>query len=235
MKLKALITGASGGIGASIAARLSQDGFEVYGTSRLGSGTTLGVNHWIAGDFSTHVGINDFLKRLEQITDFDVLVNNAGINIIKSQDQVSQLEYSRIESINLRAPYQIAQVVIKKMAEKKYGRIIHIASIWSVVSKSQRSLYSTMKTGLLGMTRAMAAEWAQQNILINSISPGFVETELTKKSLTAQQQDEIKKQIPIKRFAQPQEIAEIASFLCSEKNTYLTGQNIVIDGGFTIV
>lgn len=235
MKLKALVTGASSGIGASIAARLSQDGFEVYGTSRLGSGTTLGVNHWIAGDFSTHVGINDFLKRLEQITDFDVLVNNAGINIIKSQDQVSQLEYSSIESINLRAPYQIAQVVIKKMAEKKYGRIIHIASIWSVVSKSQRSLYSTMKTGLLGMTRAMAAEWAHQDILINSISPGFVETELTKKSLTAQQQDEIKKQIPIKRFAKPQEIAEIASFLCSNKNTYLTGQNIVIDGGFTIV
>ena len=121
------------------------------------------------------------------------------------------------------------------MAKKKYGRIIHISSIWSVVSKSHRSLYSTMKTGLLGMTRAMAVEWANQDILINSISPGFVETELTKKSLTGQQQEELKKQIPIKRFAQPQEIAEVASFLCSNKNTYLTGQNIIIDGGFTIV
>ena len=235
MKLRALVTGASSGIGASIATRLSEDGFEVYGTSRLGSGTTLGVNHWIAGDFSTHVGINNFLTRLEQISSFDVLVNNAGINIIKPQGQVSQLDYTRIENINLRAPYQIAQLVIRKMAEQKYGRIIHIASIWSVVSKSYRSLYSTMKTGLLGMNRAMAVEWASSNILVNSISPGFVETELTKKSLTAQQQDEIKKQIPLKRFAQPEEIAEMVSFLSSNKNTYITGQNIIIDGGFTIV
>lgn len=235
MKKRALVTGASRGIGASIAKKLSEDGFEVYGTSTSGEGKTIGVNQWVSGDFSTQKGIDDFLIRLKKISSFDVLVNNAGINIIKSQNRVTKEDYSRIESVNLRAPYQITQMVLKQMVEKKYGRIIHIASIWSVVSKADRSLYSTMKTGLLGMTRATAVEWASHNILINTISPGFVETELTKKSLTTQQQDEIKNQIPIKRFAQPDEIAETVSFLCSTKNTYLTGQNIVIDGGFTIV
>ena len=235
MKKRALVTGASRGIGASIAKKLSEDGFEVYGTSTSGEGKTIGVNQWVSGDFSTQKGIDDFLIRLKKISSFDVLVNNAGINIIKSQNRVTKEDYSRIESVNLRAPYQITQMVLKQMVEKKYGRIIHIASIWSVVSKADRSLYSTMKTGLLGMTRATAVEWASHNILINTISPGFVETELTKKSLTTQQQDEIKNQIPIKRFAQPDEIAETVSFLCSIKNTYLTGQNIVIDGGFTIV
>ena len=234
MKKRALVTGASRGIGASIVKKLSEDGFEVYGTSTSGEGKTIGVHQWVSGDFSTQKGIDDFLTRLKKISSFDVLVNNAGINIIKSQNRVTKEDYSRMESVNLRAPYQITQMVLKQMAEKKYGRILHIASIWSVVSKANRSLYSTMKTGLLGMTRAAALEWAAHNILINSISPGFVQTELTKKSLTTEQQDVIKKQIPIKRFAQPDEIAETVSFLCSNKNTYLTGQNIIIDGGFTI-
>lgn len=234
MKQRALITGASRGIGAAIANKLCEDGFTVYGTSTSGKGKTEGVNEWIPADFSTQQQINDFLNLIEQMPPFDVLVNNAGINIIKSQNDVTKDDYSLIENINLRAPYQVSQSISRKMAVMQYGRIIHIGSIWSVVTKAHRSLYSTMKTALIGMTRATAAEWAPQNILINSISPGFVATELTEKSLTVEQQYEIKKQIPIQRFAQPNEIAEAISFLCSQKNTYLTGQNIVIDGGFTI-
>ena len=235
MKKRALVTGASRGIGASIAKKLSEDGFEVYGTSTSGEGKTIGVNQWVSGDFSTQKGIDDFLIRLKKISSFDVLVNNAGINIIKSQNRVTKEDYSRIESVNLRAPYQITQMVLKQMVEKKYGRIIHIASIWSVVSKADRSLYSTMKTGLIGLTRASAVEWASRDVLINAISPGFVETDLTKASLTKNQQSLMKDQIPLKRFALPHEIAELVYFLSSDKNTYITGQNIIIDGGFTIV
>jgi len=234
MTQRALITGATRGIGSAIANKLSEEGFIVYGTSTSGKGKTEGVTEWIQGDFSTQQQIDDFLNLIKQMPHFDVLVNNAGINIIKSQNDVTKEDYSLIENINLRAPYQIAQLVSRKMAVKQYGRIIHVGSIWSVVTKSNRSLYSTMKTALIGMTRATAVEWAPQNILINSISPGFVATELTENSLSKDQQDEIIKQIPIQRFAQPKEIAETVSFLCSRKNTYLTGQNIVIDGGFTI-
>ena len=102
------------------------------------------------------------------------------------------------------------------MAEKGYGRIVNIASIWSVVSKSQRSLYSTMKTGLIGLTRATAAEWATKNVLINSVSPGFVETALTKASLNEEQQINIVEQIPMQRFAKPSEIAEVIYVLMFE-------------------
>lgn len=235
MKQRALVTGANRGIGAAIAEKLSEDGFIVFGTSTNGSGTTKGVAEWLLADFTSQKGINNFLSSLERLESFDVLINNAGINIIKSQDEVSTEDYNRIENINLKAPYHIAKSLTTKMAEKGYGRIVHIASIWSVVSKPHRSLYSTMKTGLIGLTRATAAEWATKNVLINSVSPGFVETALTKASLNEEQQKNIVEQIPMQRFAKPSEIADVVAFLCSSKNTYLTGQNIIIDGGFTIV
>ena len=91
-----------------------------------------------------------------------------------------------------------------------------------------------MKTGIIGMTRSMAIEWAKQNILINAVSPGFVMTELTDKSLSLEEKKQLKEQVPLGRFARPEEIASVVSFLCSEENKYLTGQNIIVDGGFTI-
>ena len=140
-----------------------------------------------------------------------------------------------IQNINLKAPYQIAQYLAKNMALNGGGKIINIASIWSVISKTNRTLYSTMKTGIIGMTRSMAIEWAKQNILINAVSPGFVMTELTDKSLSVREKKEIKEQVPLGRFARPEEIASVVSFLCSKENKYLTGQNIIVDGGFTII
>tara|TARA_B100001175_G_C19513872_1_gene645800 strand:+ start:3306 stop:4016 length:711 start_codon:yes stop_codon:yes gene_type:complete len=234
-KKVALITGASRGIGLSISKKLYEDGFEIFGTSTSGNGDNKYVDHWLKADFSEEKGIDEFLLKLEKISNIYALINNAGINIIKTPGDITIEDYQVIQRVNLEAPFRISQKLAPLMAINNEGKIINIASIWSVVSKTNRSLYSTMKTGLLGMTRALAIDWAKYNILINSISPGFVETELTSKSLMLEEQNSIKNQIPIKRFAQPKEIAEIASFLCSKKNTYLTGQNIIIDGGFTIV
>ena len=104
----------------------------------------------------------------------------------------------------------------------------------SVITKEQRTLYTTMKTALSGLTRAMAVEWGPNNILVNSVSPGFVATELTRQSLTVKQHEQMKGSIPLGRFAEPAEIANVVAFLCGEDNTYLTGQNIVVDGAFSI-
>lgn len=233
-KQYALVTGANRGIGKAIATKLSEN-YTVIGTSTSGKGETKAVSIWLKANFFTSEGIIDFIALLEEQNEIKVLVNNAGINIIKPQSNVTTDDYEKIQNINLKAPYQIAQVLAEKMAKTGGGKIIHIASIWGVISKSHRSLYSTMKTGLIGTTRATAAEWAAQNVLINAVSPGFVETELTLSSLTEEEQENMKSKIPINRFAQPTEIAEIVAFLSSSNNTYLTGQNIVVDGGFTIV
>jgi 3-oxoacyl-[acyl-carrier protein] reductase len=119
------------------------------------------------------------------------------------------------------------------MSLNNKGWILNLGSIWSVISKPMRSLYSTSKSGITGMTRSMAVELASKNILINCISPGFVMTDLTRSSLSSTEIDELSRKIPMGRFAQPAEIARMAIFLTSEENTYLTGQNIVVDGGFT--
>ena len=121
------------------------------------------------------------------------------------------------------------------MLEKQWGRIINIASIWGVITKEKRSLYTSTKSALIGLTRTLAVELSASNILVNTVSPGFTETELTKTSLSQTERAALESNIPIGRFAQPNEIAQVVLFLASNSNTYLTGQNIVTDGGFTIV
>ena len=120
------------------------------------------------------------------------------------------------------------------MKKNNWGRIINIASIWGSKSKKQRTSYTTSKSALIGMTKTMAIEYAQHNILINSVSPGFTDTELTSTILSKKQKEELINQVPIKRMAKPEEIANTVAFLCSNLNTYITGQDIIIDGGFTI-
>lgn len=234
MKEYALITGASRGIGCQIAKKLSSN-YSVIGTSTSGKGNIKEVEKWLKADFSSDDGINNFLDLLESLPPIKILVNNAGINIIKPGNEITSYDYDIIQNINLKAPFKISLKISEVMVNNGGGKIINIGSIWNVKSKKNRSLYSTMKTGLIGMTRSMAIEYASKNILINSVSPGFVETELTNKSLNNDQKKSLKEQIPLKRFAKPEEVSELVYFLCSHKNTYLTGQNIVIDGGFTIV
>lgn len=234
-KERALVTGSNRGIGKAIAEKLYARGCYVVGTSTDGSGPEGFVDEWLKADFSTINGIKRFCDFIEKMNAFDVLVNNAGINIIKSQDKINDHDYDKIENINLKAPFYISRHVAKKMSNNEGGRIVNISSIWSIISKSHRTLYSTMKAGINGMTRSMSVEWGNRRILINSISPGFVKTELTKNSLSMEEMNNLKNQIPLNRFAETNEIAEVVSFLVSKKNNYITGQNIVVDGGFSII
>jgi len=148
---------------------------------------------------------------------------------------VDEADYDFVHDTNLRAPYMICREVIQGMAEKGEGRVVNIASIWSVVTKAHRSLYSSAKTGLVGLTRALAAEAGAQGVLVNLVSPGFVLTDMTRESLSPEQMIELTEQVPMKKMADPKDIAEVVRFLLSPENRYINGQNIVVDGGFSIV
>jgi 3-oxoacyl-[acyl-carrier protein] reductase len=238
----ALITGATRGIGRAIADEFIEAGANVIltGTNQseidqLNSENENKAIKWLMADFSATKSIEYFLHELNNIDFIDICVNNAGINIIKPLNEVSHKEFEQLMSVNLSAPYRIVQCLIPNMKKQNYGRIVNIASIWSQISKSGRSLYITSKTGLVGFTRSIAAENSGDNILVNAVSPGFTLTELTKQSLTKNEMKELSRQIPMGRFAEPNEIAKTVLFLCSDLNTYITGQNITVDGGFTIV
>jgi len=238
----ALITGATRGIGRAIADEFIEANAQVIltGTSQseidqLNSENENKAIKWLMADFSTSDNIKLFIDKLKNMEPIDICVNNAGINIIKPLIEVSNEEYQRIMSVNLSAPFSIVRSLIPNMKKQKYGRIVNIASIWSEISKTGRSLYTTSKTGLVGFTRSIAVENSGDNILVNAVSPGFTLTELTKQSLTKNEMKELSRQIPMGRFAEPNEIAKTVLFLCSDLNTYITGQNITVDGGFTLV
>ena len=238
----ALITGATRGIGRAIANVFIEAGADVILTGtdqsqidQLNSENEGQLIKWLMADFSTPDSIDSFIHELKNMDSIDICVNNAGINIIKPLNEISHREYEQLISVNLSAPFRIVQCLIPIMKKQHYGRIVNIASIWSQISKSGRSLYGTSKTGLVGFTRSMAVENAVDNILVNAVSPGFTLTELTKQSLTKNEMKELSRQIPMGRFAEPNEIAKTVLFLCSDLNTYITGQNITVDGGFTLV
>jgi 3-oxoacyl-[acyl-carrier protein] reductase len=162
----------------------------------------------------------------------DILINNAGLNILKPIDQIDDESVRLMMSVNLESPLRLIRHVSGYMKQQKYGRIVNISSIWSMRSKEYRTLYSMAKTGLNGMTRALARELGPYGILVNSVCPGYVDTEMTRKNVPPEEQARIAETIPLGRFAQPGEIARCIRFLISEENTYINGQTLVIDGGF---
>lgn len=165
--------------------------------------------------------------------DFAVLVNNAGINKIGHLAEYDSADFGRIQQINVWAPFMLCRAVVPGMRKKRFGRIVNITSIWGVVSKAGRSAYSASKFGLFGLSRALALEVAADNILVNCVAPGVVDTELTRGVLGEKAIAELLDRVPLGRMAQPDEIARYVRFLASEENTYMTGQNIIVDGGFT--
>ncbi len=218
-KFNALVTGASRGIGAAIVKKMRAAGINVLTPSRQQL------------DLSSNASIDAFLSGLD--VPVDILVNNAGINIIEPVMGVSDRNIEQTLQVNLVAPLRLIRGIIPNMVQRRFGRIVNISSQWSVVAKAGRATYAMSKTGLNGLTRTLALESAPYGILVNAVAPGYTNTELTKINNTADQIEEIKKLIPLSRLAEPDEIAEIVYFLCSEANSYITGQVIVADGGFS--
>lgn len=236
-----LITGATRGIGAAIADALGRDGGRRILTGvdpeRLAElqRSAPPDTTYLRADFDDPDSTRQLLEQVAALDRLDVLVNNAGINIIKNLDDVTDADFDRLLAVDLRAPFQLCRAALGPMRRAGGGRIVNVASIWSVATKARRSLYSAAKTGLVGLTRALAAELAPDGVLVNAVSPGFVRTELTRRSLSTDEIAALSEAIPLRRFAEPAEIAEVVAFLASDANRYLTGQNIVVDGGFTCV
>ena len=137
--------------------------------------------------------------------------------------------------IDLTAQTLLLKYASAGMIKNNWGRVVNFSSIWSAFSKKRRIMYSLSKAGVNGLTTAAAVELGQYNILVNAVAPGFVLTELTYQNNTMEQIKEISESVPVKRMAQPEEIAEFVYFLASPKNTFITGQTIFIDGGFSCV
>lgn len=239
-----LITGATRGIGKQIA-----DDFYNSGANLILTGTNSEqikelnekailqkkniTYHCV--DFLDIESTTKFIETLDRYERIDVCINNAGINRINLIEQTVTKDWNDIIRVNLTAPFLIMKKVSKIMKKNRYGRIINISSIWGHISKEKRSPYSSSKFGLKGLTVASSIELAKDNILVNTVSPGFVLTELTKKILSEKEMKDLCLQIPAGRLANTDDISPVVLFLSSSLNTYITGQNIIVDGGFVNV
>ncbi len=241
----ALITGGTRGIGKAVATCLHEAGAnliltgtkqaEIDSLNKISEEKAVQNITYLQADFSNEESIQKFLETIEQYPRIDICINNAGVNKIDDFIDTEFDDFKWMTDINLNVPYKILKVIGPKMIKNNYGRIVNIASIWSVITRPGRSMYTTTKNALVGLTKTLAVEWASKNVLVNAVSPGFTLTELTKTTNTLEQLREIGQIIPAKRLAEPVEMACVIAFLCSDLNTYLTGQNITIDGGFTNV
>ncbi len=240
-----LVTGATRGMGKQFA-----DDFAKLGADLILTGTdkdkieTLNrearrdkqsSRKYYAVDFANAESTKAFIEAIDAYQKIDVCINNAGINRINFIDETLIEDWKEILAVNLEAPFMITRAVSRLMKKNRYGRIINIASIFGIISKAKRSIYTTTKFGLHGLTVTAAIELAPYNVLVNSVSPGFVLTELTKSILSEAEMEDLARQVPMGRFAEPDEISRVVLFLASSLNTYLTGQNIVVDGCFVNV
>lgn len=237
-----LVTGATRGIGWEIASRLAGLGARIVltGTDVAGASASAkklpGSGHEGLGvDLLDRKSTEAFLEWIERQERIDVCVNNAGINRINPVDAIRDEDWEAVAAVNLDGPLRITRSVARVMKARHYGRIVNIASIFGVVSKSKRALYSMTKFGLRGLTIATALDLAADGVLVNCVAPGFVRTELTNSILPPADQAALAAQVPLGRFAEPDEIARLVVFLASPANTYITAQTILIDGGFTSV
>ena len=228
-----LVTGASKGIGKSIAETLYETG-NIFVTGRnIKALESLNTKGFCACDLSGNLEeLIAFIKNNK----IDVLVNNAGEYIYGAIDSVDFAKADHIYKTNLIAPTKLIAAAVPYMKEKKWGRIINIGSISGVMGEANASLYSASKAGLLGLTKALALELAEFNITVNTINPGWVETELGMNSIEDSEfsKEEIVECIPQKRFVKPEEVASLVKYLITDDAKGITGQGINLCAGLSV-
>ncbi|QWE31052.1 SDR family NAD(P)-dependent oxidoreductase [Polynucleobacter sp. Adler-ghost] len=234
---RVVITGASRGIGYAVTQKFKSLGYEVIA---LSSGRSVQINEKLSD------GLNFFdfnhVEDIERCANYllelkpDILINNAGMNINNDFLDISNETFNAIQRVNVFAPFRLCQASLPAMKERGWGRIVNISSIWGKISMSGRAAYSASKFALDGMTVALSAEYAKYGVMANCVAPGFTATDLTRETLGIEMMEHISSQfIPLKRLATPNEVANFIVWLCSEDNSYISGQNLAIDGGVSRV
>jgi 3-oxoacyl-[acyl-carrier protein] reductase len=215
---KVLVTGGSRGIGRAVVDLLcGADGYEVLAPDRSQL------------DLMDPQSIQRYLALSP---DIDILVNVAGINILEKIEELNETVIEQMSQTNLFAPLQLIRGVVAGMRRRGGGNILNFTSIWGIRSKEFRTLYSMTKFGLTGITKALARELGPDNILVNAVAPGFVDTEMTRCNVPPEERERLCAEIPLRRMADPVEVAKLVRFLISEDNSFITGQTIIIDGGY---
>jgi 2-deoxy-D-gluconate 3-dehydrogenase len=243
---RALVTGASRGIGAEIAAVLANAGADVgiVGTNLAGLEATRRAIEGkgrrcvaIEADFRTVDGPRTAGARaLEFFGTVDILVNNAGVFHRQSILETTPEEWEETQAVNLRAPFLLAQAVVPGMIAQRSGKVINISSLASVVGCDGHASYSASKGGMNMLTRVMAVEWGPFNIQTNAISPAIVLTDMARTVWADEAKSgPVKARIPLHRFCEPLEVAELVLYLASPASDYICGQVIMLDGGYSAV
>ncbi|WP_349631076.1 SDR family oxidoreductase [Bradyrhizobium jicamae] len=236
--LTVLITGAAGGIGTEMARTFAAAGarlvlVDVVSAAELAE--QLGAGHRAYSlDLQDPAAIASLVPKMGDACGIDILINNAGIGIVAPAEQQSVEGWDRAHAINLRAPWLMAVAALPYLKASGRGRIINIASQAAVVAIAEHAAYAASKAGLVALTKVLALEWAQHGITVNAISPTVVETPMAMVGWSGEKGENARKEIPVGRFAQPREIASAALYLASKDAGIVTGENLIMDGGYTI-
>jgi len=237
-KQTALVTGASRGIGRSIALTLANQGFTVIGTATTESGAA-SISEALSalGGRGIALNVNDAAAvdaAVDAIVKTDgglqVLVNNAGITRDTLSMRMKDEDWDAVVDTNLKAVFRMSRAVMRTMMKQRYGRIINITSVVGASGNAGQANYAAAKAGVAGMTRSLARELGSRGITVNCVAPGFIATDMTE-VLPEAQKAALLAQIPVGRLGEPAEIAEAVAFLASSKAAYITGSELHVNGG----
>ena len=236
----ALITGANRGIGFEILKSFAAVGYTIIGTSRSKEGKAIIDNELGSSDskgFGSILNVKDkdAIKVLngqikDQFGSVSILVNNAGITADNLMIRMSENEWDDVIETNLSSIFRITKEIVRDMMKQRYGRIINIGSVVGLSGNAGQVNYSSAKSAILGFSKSLAKEVASRNITVNTISPGFIDTDMTKK-LKEEQKTALIDSIPLGRMGTASELANVVKFIASEEASYVTGENINVNGG----
>ena len=238
----ALVTGSGRGIGRAIALKLAEAGAtivvnDVSETVEAVAEEIKAMNRQslaVMADVSSSEDVSRLVETaISTWGKVDILVNNAGITRDQLVMRMSDEDWDKVISVNLKSVFLCSRAVVRHMTKQRWGRIISIASVVGVVGNRGQANYASAKAGIIGFTRSIAKEVASRGITANAIAPGFIDTEMTQR-LDEEWKQELKRQIPLGYFGSPQDVAETVAFLASEEARYITGQVLGVDGGMAI-